>query len=181
MKRGRSLWAGAALIALAIALGSIPAQAGRSPAAVQAATGCLTTRHKWVKVALGDNPSSACSVDQTQLQLAGGDITSVSAGSGLSGGGTSGDLTLNSTIHLNQGPDVSVPPHSTGTAFAGCADNEVAIAGGVRWDSVSSLTTVLLAGPSFRGDGSVGSWRVDGFNDTASTRTLVAYVTCITK
>ena len=59
MKRGRSLWAGAALIALAIALGSIPAQAGRSPAAVQAATGCLTTRHKWVKVALGDNPSSA--------------------------------------------------------------------------------------------------------------------------
>ena len=73
-------------------------------------------------------------------------------------------------------------PEANGTAFAGCAANEVAIAGGVRWDPVSlpaSGLTIEMEGPSSRADGTVGSWRVDGHNGTGSSENLLAYALCI--
>src|SRR5262245_38090135 len=45
-------------------------------------------------VAMGDNPSSACNAGQVLVHLSGGDITSVNAGTGLSGGSANGAATL---------------------------------------------------------------------------------------
>jgi hypothetical protein len=149
--------------------------------AVQTATGCINSLHKLIKVALGETPSSACSSGQTQVTLAGGDITSITAGTGLTGGGTEGDVTLNASLVLRQGPDLNVPNNSVGTTFAGCLTDEDAVAGAARWDSPSAGTVLLLVGPSFRNDGTVGAWRVDGHNTSGAARTLVAYVTCMKK
>jgi hypothetical protein len=160
---------------------TIPALAGHEPSGVQSATGCITSRHKLTKVALGDVPSSPCALDQTQVHLAGGDITAVTAGTGLTGGGTNGAVTLNASLILRQGPTVAVPPNSSVTTFAGCTDAENAIAGGFRWDVPSLGTFIEMADASFRADGTAGSWRVDGGNTTAATRQLTARVLCMKK
>src|SRR5436309_2722699 len=103
---------------------AIPAFGGHEPSGVQSATGCINSFHKLVKIALGDAPSSACASGQTQVHLAGGDITSVTAGTGLTGGETNGAATLNASLVLRQGPDVVVANNSVGTAFAGCLETE---------------------------------------------------------
>jgi hypothetical protein len=167
---------------------------------VKSATGCLTTNNTLVKVAVGNNPSSPCGVDQKEVHLSGGDITSVTAGTGLTGGGVNGALTLGlapggvTSTEIANGAvtnadlaisawtfsSVSVTNGDTGTAFAGCADNQVAISGGASWDSPGAGTTVTLSRPSFRADGTAGSWRVDGWNTSGATRTLSAFVLCLT-
>jgi hypothetical protein len=57
-------------------------------------TGCLNTKVSpggtFVNVAQGDSPSKACGSGQVLVHLSGGDITSVNAGTGLSGGSVNG-------------------------------------------------------------------------------------------
>ena len=103
----------------------------------------------------------------------------ITAGSGLSGGGTIGDVTLNAAILVRQGAAVFVAPGAVGTAFASCDASENAIGGGFRWDVVAAGEAIILAGPSLRNDGTIGSWRVDGQNNSDSYRQLVPYVTCM--
>jgi hypothetical protein len=178
------------LVAVALTIGAIQALATFPQSGVKSFTGCLSSSHVIVNVAKGNSPSSPCAVGQTTVHLSGGDITSVTAGTGLniSGGDvtgttvTDGAVTLTNAIHLVSGPGASCANGSDCTDFAGCAANEIAVGGGVRFDPVSfpaSGLTVELAGPSFRADGTAGSWRVDGHNASGITVTLTAWATCM--
>lgn len=61
-------------------------------------TGCLTTSGTSSgnigSVAVGSNPAKACGQNQVLIHLSGGTITQVSAGTGLSGGGNNGYVTV---------------------------------------------------------------------------------------
>ena len=179
-------------MALLLAMVAVPALAGHQGSGVLSYTGCINATHKLIKVAVGDAPSSACdpALGQIQAHVSGGDITSVTAGTGLniSGGDlagttvTDGAVTLTNAIHLVTGTGVSVVNGADGTSFASCAATEIAVAGGVRWDPVTfpaTGLTVELAGPSSRADGTFGAWRVDGHNASGVTRTLTAFATCM--
>src|SRR5262245_18442114 len=61
---------------------------------VERYAGCLTTGGTLVKLKEGNAPSSNCTGGQKRVQLSGGDITGVSAGAGLTGGGENGGLAL---------------------------------------------------------------------------------------
>jgi hypothetical protein len=80
----------AALLALLLAAYAL---AAREAGTVASYTGCLKNG-KLESVALGDTPLAPCGAGQTQVRLSGGDVTAVAAGTGLSGGGDGGDLTL---------------------------------------------------------------------------------------
>jgi hypothetical protein len=68
------------------------------PTTVDVYTGCLTTSGTGAgqisKVALGSSPLKPCSSTQRVVNLSGGTITSITAGSGLTGGGSNGDVTI---------------------------------------------------------------------------------------
>jgi hypothetical protein len=85
-----------AIAAVAIAgTTAVYALAGHQPSGVQSYTGCLIPSSGTpTKLAVGDSPSSPCNSGQVQIHLSGGDITAVTAGSGLTGGGANGAVSL---------------------------------------------------------------------------------------
>ena len=77
----------------AVALGGGAALAGHEPGSVPSYTGCLNpTSGTLVNVAPGDAPAAACKEKETTIHLSGGDVTGVTAGAGLTGGGSEGSL-----------------------------------------------------------------------------------------
>jgi hypothetical protein len=78
------------LLALGLATYAVAAREGGTIASY---TGCLKNG-KLESVPVGDTPLVPCGAGQAQVRLSGGDVTSVGAGTGLTGGGDGGDIAL---------------------------------------------------------------------------------------
>lgn len=112
--------------AVALALASALVFAGNEAAASY--TGCLNLNGGTiVSVAPGDTPLSPCGPNQIQLRLGGGDITSITAGTGLQGGTTNSDATLSVQ------PSYRLPQ--------ACSFGAVAKWNGALWECVTDADT----------------------------------------
>ena len=92
MKKALSL----ALVVAATCLAAVTTAAPSADAAVPTYTGCLNRLNLIVQVAVGDAPANPpCRDAGAQIvHFAGGDLTSLTAGTGLTGGGGNGDVSI---------------------------------------------------------------------------------------
>ena len=119
----RSLWRFAKLIAIAlVAIVALPtivqAAVGGDPTP-RRYTGCLTSTGGLVQLKAGDAPRVACTSTQTQVTVANGDLTGLTPGTGLTGGGLEG------TVKLSIAPKYALPQ--------GCAAGSPAKASSTGW------------------------------------------------
>lgn len=141
--RSRRLLLAGAVVAAVVLGGSAIAYAAYPTSSVAVMTGCLTTSGTGsgniVNVAMGTNPFKTCASNQKQIQLSGGTITQVTAGTGLTTAGSGGTdiggsansinngfatLGLQSSYALPQGCTANQVPDWGGTTNTwGCADN----------------------------------------------------------
>jgi len=92
----RSRTARATFLACAVALaGAVAALGGHEDEPVESYTGCLNTSSGTIaNLAEGEAPMAACKDKEALVHVGGGDVTSVVAGDGLTGGGDGGAVTL---------------------------------------------------------------------------------------
>jgi hypothetical protein len=120
-------WSCAGGLAVALALASALVFARQD--ATASYTGCLNVKGGTiVSVALGDAPLAPCGANQIQVHLGGGDITSITAGTGLQGGTTNGVATLSvqPSYRLPQTCSFGALAKWTGSAWECGADSDTA-------------------------------------------------------
>src|SRR5512134_3305695 len=91
LSRAVAVVAASTLLLLAVAGVS---QAGHDENAVTNLSGCLTPGGDFKNMAVGDAPSKPCGQNDRPIHLSSGDITAVTAGTGLSGGAAEGNAAL---------------------------------------------------------------------------------------
>jgi hypothetical protein len=130
------------------------ALAGHQTGAVKSYTGCLNTNGGTIyNLKEGDSPLMLCKSGQPEIHLSGGDITAVTPGSGLTGGGDQGatSLAVDSTqVQSRVSEDCDFPGGSISKIDA---SGEVSC----------SLGPAVIHG--FNGGGISGSDVADGFDD----------------
>ena len=133
------------LLAVVVLLASaavVPAAlAGHLPSQVSSYTGCLNREGGTiVQVKEGESPLRRCSTDQIEVHLSGGDITSLTAGTGLTGGGTNGAVTLalSSGFRLPQDCVSGQVAKWDGTGWTCAADSNSQYTAGTGLDLVGS-------------------------------------------
>jgi hypothetical protein len=114
---------------------------------------CLSTAGSaagtFSRVAVGDAPASPCGSNQMLVHLSGGDITSVIAGPGLSGGGSNGSATLSLAAGqaLPQTCSSGQIPEWNGTGWSCGDDNDTTYSNGTGLDL---LGTTFSVKPGYR-------------------------------
>jgi hypothetical protein len=168
------------LTAMALAVGVIAvfggsAVAGHLADGVNSYTGCLVSKDGVIiKIKEGEAPTSPCTGGQVQVHFSGGDITAISAGTGLQGGGTNGAVTL------ALAPGFRLPQ--------GCATGEIAKWDGSAWQCAADDNTTYTTGaglelngtelrikpsyqlPQIAQEGDSIIWRDDSWDVEAFTR-----------
>jgi hypothetical protein len=90
---GRLRWVGLVVV-VAVVAGGGAALAAYPQDSVTVYTGCLNSGGQIGSVAVGTSPAKPCASTDTLVHLSGGTITQVTAGTGLTGGGSNGYVTV---------------------------------------------------------------------------------------